>query len=168
MSFSLISVSRKKWDLFVVSPSDDMYYRWLFVIAMAVLYNWFIVVARWSQSQSSSCFCCPAEMVDGSSKSCFFFFFFTFLGHALTSYSWIITSAGWCWTTCLTLSTYWTLVFDFAQVTLFKNCSFLQLLKSFPHTQRHTECLFIYFIFLEILENVKFIAEYQRGVGIHI
>uniref|UniRef100_A0A8C3G816 Cyclic nucleotide gated channel subunit alpha 2 n=1 Tax=Cyclopterus lumpus TaxID=8103 RepID=A0A8C3G816_CYCLU len=29
----------KKWDLFVVSPSDDAYYRWLFVIATAVLYN---------------------------------------------------------------------------------------------------------------------------------
>uniref|UniRef100_A0A8C3AFV5 Cyclic nucleotide gated channel subunit alpha 2 n=1 Tax=Cyclopterus lumpus TaxID=8103 RepID=A0A8C3AFV5_CYCLU len=37
---------RKKWDLFVVSPSDDAYYRWLFVIATAVLYNWFLVVAR--------------------------------------------------------------------------------------------------------------------------
>uniref|UniRef100_A0A3Q2WDV1 Cyclic nucleotide gated channel subunit alpha 2b n=1 Tax=Haplochromis burtoni TaxID=8153 RepID=A0A3Q2WDV1_HAPBU len=37
---------RKKWDLFVVSPSDDVYYRWLFVIALAVLYNWFLVVAR--------------------------------------------------------------------------------------------------------------------------
>lgn len=37
---------RKKWDLFVVSPSDNAYYRWLFVIATAVLYNWFLVVAR--------------------------------------------------------------------------------------------------------------------------
>lgn len=32
--------------MFVVSPSDNAYYRWLFVIAMAVLYNWFLVVAR--------------------------------------------------------------------------------------------------------------------------
>ncbi|XP_034405531.1 cyclic nucleotide gated channel subunit alpha 2b [Cyclopterus lumpus] len=39
-------IFRKKWDLFVVSPSDDAYYRWLFVIATAVLYNWFLVVAR--------------------------------------------------------------------------------------------------------------------------
>ncbi|XP_034034602.1 cyclic nucleotide gated channel subunit alpha 2b [Thalassophryne amazonica] len=39
-------ISRKKWNLFVVSPSDDAYYRWLFVIAVAVLYNWFLVVAR--------------------------------------------------------------------------------------------------------------------------
>ncbi|XP_019719907.1 cyclic nucleotide gated channel subunit alpha 2b [Hippocampus comes] len=39
-------VLRKKWDVFVVSPSDDAYYRWLFVIAAAVLYNWFLVVAR--------------------------------------------------------------------------------------------------------------------------
>uniref|UniRef100_A0A3Q2Q705 Cyclic nucleotide gated channel subunit alpha 2 n=1 Tax=Fundulus heteroclitus TaxID=8078 RepID=A0A3Q2Q705_FUNHE len=38
--------SRKRWQLFVVSPSDDVYYRWLFVIAVAVLYNWFLVVAR--------------------------------------------------------------------------------------------------------------------------
>ncbi|XP_053188279.1 cyclic nucleotide gated channel subunit alpha 2b [Scomber japonicus] len=37
---------KKKWDLFVVSPSDNAYYRWLFVIATAVLYNWFLVVAR--------------------------------------------------------------------------------------------------------------------------
>lgn len=37
---------RKKCKLFVVSQSDDAYYRWLFVIATAVLYNWFIVVAR--------------------------------------------------------------------------------------------------------------------------
>ncbi|XP_037543602.1 cyclic nucleotide gated channel subunit alpha 2b [Nematolebias whitei] len=36
----------KQWDLFVVSPSDDMYYRWLFIIALTVLYNWFLVVAR--------------------------------------------------------------------------------------------------------------------------
>ncbi|XP_035034985.1 cyclic nucleotide gated channel subunit alpha 2b [Hippoglossus stenolepis] len=39
-------IFRKKWNLFVVSPSDDAYYRWLFVIAIAVLYNWFLVVAR--------------------------------------------------------------------------------------------------------------------------
>ncbi|XP_061596914.1 cyclic nucleotide gated channel subunit alpha 2b [Cololabis saira] len=39
-------IFRKKWDLFVVSPSDDAYYRWLFVITTAVLYNWFLVVAR--------------------------------------------------------------------------------------------------------------------------
>uniref|UniRef100_A0A3Q3X996 Cyclic nucleotide-binding domain-containing protein n=1 Tax=Mola mola TaxID=94237 RepID=A0A3Q3X996_MOLML len=37
---------RRKWNLFVVSPSDNAYYRWLFVIATAVLYNWFLVVAR--------------------------------------------------------------------------------------------------------------------------
>ncbi|XP_077597217.1 cyclic nucleotide gated channel subunit alpha 2b [Stigmatopora nigra] len=36
----------KQWEVFVVSPSDDAYYRWLFVIAVAVLYNWFLVVAR--------------------------------------------------------------------------------------------------------------------------
>ncbi|XP_049599718.1 cyclic nucleotide-gated cation channel [Syngnathus scovelli] len=39
-------ILRKKWDVFVVSPSDDAYYRWLFVITAAVLYNWFLVVAR--------------------------------------------------------------------------------------------------------------------------
>ncbi|XP_060911517.1 cyclic nucleotide gated channel subunit alpha 2b [Labrus mixtus] len=39
-------IFRKKWDLFVVSPADNAYYRWLFVIATAVLYNWFLVVAR--------------------------------------------------------------------------------------------------------------------------
>lgn len=44
--FQSLDVFRKKWNLFVVSPSDDGYYRWLFVIATAVLYNWFLVVAR--------------------------------------------------------------------------------------------------------------------------
>nr|XP_020454526.1 cyclic nucleotide-gated cation channel-like [Monopterus albus] len=39
-------IFRKKRLLFVLSPSDDAYYRWLFVIATAVLYNWFLVVAR--------------------------------------------------------------------------------------------------------------------------
>ncbi|XP_047463862.1 cyclic nucleotide gated channel subunit alpha 2b [Mugil cephalus] len=39
-------IFKKKWNLFVVSPSDNAYYRWLFVIATAVLYNWFLVVAR--------------------------------------------------------------------------------------------------------------------------
>ncbi|XP_074528755.1 cyclic nucleotide gated channel subunit alpha 2b isoform X2 [Halichoeres trimaculatus] len=39
-------IFKKKWDLFVVSPADNAYYRWLFVIATAVLYNWFLVVAR--------------------------------------------------------------------------------------------------------------------------
>ncbi|XP_053297291.1 cyclic nucleotide gated channel subunit alpha 2b [Pleuronectes platessa] len=39
-------IFRKKWNLFVVSPSDDAYYRWLSVIAIAVLYNWFLVVVR--------------------------------------------------------------------------------------------------------------------------
>ncbi|XP_056450585.1 cyclic nucleotide gated channel subunit alpha 2b [Gadus chalcogrammus] len=37
---------RKTWADMVVSPSDDSYYRWLFVIAAAVLYNWVLVVAR--------------------------------------------------------------------------------------------------------------------------
>lgn len=41
-----LHVLRKKWKMFVVSPSDNAYYRWLFVIATAVLYNWFLVVAR--------------------------------------------------------------------------------------------------------------------------
>ncbi|KAG9340175.1 hypothetical protein JZ751_021900 [Albula glossodonta] len=36
----------KKSDVFVVAPSDDMYYRWLFVIAATVLYNWCLLVAR--------------------------------------------------------------------------------------------------------------------------
>ncbi|KAG7252283.1 hypothetical protein CRUP_029331 [Coryphaenoides rupestris] len=37
---------RKMLGDMVVSPSDDGYYRWLFVIAAAVLYNWVLVVAR--------------------------------------------------------------------------------------------------------------------------
>ncbi|MEQ2188947.1 Cyclic nucleotide-gated olfactory channel, partial [Goodea atripinnis] len=49
-------ILRKRWELIVVSPSDDAYYRWLFVIAIAVLYNWFLVVARYFYSHSRSCF----------------------------------------------------------------------------------------------------------------
>ncbi|XP_062393378.1 cyclic nucleotide gated channel subunit alpha 2b [Sardina pilchardus] len=37
---------KKKRETFVISPSDDIYYRWLFVIAFAVLYNWVLLVAR--------------------------------------------------------------------------------------------------------------------------
>uniref|UniRef100_H2LZM8 Cyclic nucleotide gated channel subunit alpha 2 n=1 Tax=Oryzias latipes TaxID=8090 RepID=H2LZM8_ORYLA len=37
---------KKRWAFFVVSPSDDIYYRWLLVISITVLYNWFVVVAR--------------------------------------------------------------------------------------------------------------------------
>ncbi|XP_052006171.1 cyclic nucleotide gated channel subunit alpha 2a [Xyrauchen texanus] len=38
--------TKKKSDVFIMAPADDMYYRWLFVIATAVLYNWCFVVAR--------------------------------------------------------------------------------------------------------------------------
>ncbi|KAG5284205.1 hypothetical protein AALO_G00024080 [Alosa alosa] len=37
---------KKKRETFVISPSDDMHYRWLFVIGGAVLYNWVLLVAR--------------------------------------------------------------------------------------------------------------------------
>lgn len=39
-------VNRKKSDVFILAPADDMYYHWLFVIAAAVLYNWCLLVAR--------------------------------------------------------------------------------------------------------------------------
>lgn len=42
----LYLVIRKKSDVFILAPADDLYYRWLFVIATAVLYNWCFVVAR--------------------------------------------------------------------------------------------------------------------------
>ncbi|MEJ1280094.1 cyclic nucleotide gated channel alpha 2 [Cricetulus griseus] len=38
--------SKKKFELFVLDPAGDWYYRWLFVIAMPVLYNWCLLVAR--------------------------------------------------------------------------------------------------------------------------
>uniref|UniRef100_A0A7M4EJ49 Cyclic nucleotide gated channel subunit alpha 2 n=1 Tax=Crocodylus porosus TaxID=8502 RepID=A0A7M4EJ49_CROPO len=37
---------KKKWMVFVVDPSGDWYYRWLPVIALPVLYNWCLLVAR--------------------------------------------------------------------------------------------------------------------------
>ena len=42
----LLSASRKKWQIFVVDPAGDWYYRWLAVIAVPVLYNWCLLVAR--------------------------------------------------------------------------------------------------------------------------
>ncbi|XP_035266793.1 cyclic nucleotide-gated cation channel-like [Anguilla anguilla] len=38
--------AKKKPDVFVMAPADDMYYRWLFIIAAAVLYNWCLLVVR--------------------------------------------------------------------------------------------------------------------------
>uniref|UniRef100_A0A671QGQ3 Cyclic nucleotide gated channel subunit alpha 2a n=1 Tax=Sinocyclocheilus anshuiensis TaxID=1608454 RepID=A0A671QGQ3_9TELE len=47
---SRISISRPDHDgnnnVFILATADDLYYRWLFVIATAVLYNWCFVVAR--------------------------------------------------------------------------------------------------------------------------
>ncbi|KFZ63379.1 Cyclic nucleotide-gated olfactory channel, partial [Antrostomus carolinensis] len=37
---------KKKWQTFVVDPAGDWYYRWLAVIAVPVLYNWCLLVAR--------------------------------------------------------------------------------------------------------------------------
>ncbi|XP_032851808.2 cyclic nucleotide-gated olfactory channel isoform X1 [Tyto alba] len=37
---------KKKWQNFVVDPAGDWYYRWLAVIAVPVLYNWCLLVAR--------------------------------------------------------------------------------------------------------------------------
>ncbi|XP_040525696.1 cyclic nucleotide-gated olfactory channel isoform X1 [Gallus gallus] len=37
---------KKKWQSFVVDPARDWYYRWLAVIAVPVLYNWCLLVAR--------------------------------------------------------------------------------------------------------------------------
>lgn len=45
---------RKQWETFIVSPSDDIYYYWLFFIAAAVLYNWVLLVARCDFSPSLS------------------------------------------------------------------------------------------------------------------
>uniref|UniRef100_A0A8D0FFR5 Cyclic nucleotide gated channel subunit alpha 2 n=1 Tax=Strix occidentalis caurina TaxID=311401 RepID=A0A8D0FFR5_STROC len=36
---------QKKWQIFVVDPAGDWYYRWLAVIAVPVLYNWCLLVA---------------------------------------------------------------------------------------------------------------------------
>ncbi|XP_072550404.1 cyclic nucleotide gated channel subunit alpha 2b [Salminus brasiliensis] len=37
---------KEKWEGFIISQSDDVYYYWLFFIALAVLYNWVLLVAR--------------------------------------------------------------------------------------------------------------------------
>ncbi|DAA13266.1 cyclic nucleotide-gated channel alpha-2 [Bos indicus] len=38
--------TKKKFELFVLDPAGDWYYRWLFLIALPVLYNWCLLVAR--------------------------------------------------------------------------------------------------------------------------
>uniref|UniRef100_A0A6Q2ZEW7 Cyclic nucleotide-binding domain-containing protein n=1 Tax=Esox lucius TaxID=8010 RepID=A0A6Q2ZEW7_ESOLU len=48
--------SMKKWEVFIVSPSDDMYYRWLFVIATACLL-YFVCRACFNQLQTSNYIC---------------------------------------------------------------------------------------------------------------
>ncbi|XP_048883292.1 cyclic nucleotide gated channel subunit alpha 2a [Brienomyrus brachyistius] len=45
-SSTKINRPKKKSDVFILAPADDMYYRWLFVIATAVLYNWCFLVVR--------------------------------------------------------------------------------------------------------------------------
>nr|XP_020640100.1 cyclic nucleotide-gated olfactory channel [Pogona vitticeps] len=37
---------KKTWTIFVVDPAGEWYYRWLFAIALPVLYNWSMLVAR--------------------------------------------------------------------------------------------------------------------------
>ncbi|KAM6427059.1 cyclic nucleotide-gated channel alpha-2 [Liasis olivaceus] len=37
---------KKKWKVLVVDPAGQWYYRWLLVIAIPVLYNWCMLVAR--------------------------------------------------------------------------------------------------------------------------
>uniref|UniRef100_A0A3B4BRN4 Cyclic nucleotide-binding domain-containing protein n=1 Tax=Pygocentrus nattereri TaxID=42514 RepID=A0A3B4BRN4_PYGNA len=37
---------KEKWEGLIISQSDDVYYYWLFFIALAVLYNWVLLVAR--------------------------------------------------------------------------------------------------------------------------
>lgn len=41
-----LCVCDRYWKTFVVDPSQSYYYRWLFVISFAVLYNIVIVIAR--------------------------------------------------------------------------------------------------------------------------
>lgn len=44
--FVSLSVRRRKCNIVVLSPSDDMYYHWLMVIGVAVFYNWTLLVVR--------------------------------------------------------------------------------------------------------------------------
>lgn len=45
-ALAFLSASRRKWLFFVVDPAGDWYYHWLAVIAVPVLYNWCLLVAR--------------------------------------------------------------------------------------------------------------------------
>ncbi|KAF7651594.1 hypothetical protein LDENG_00108880 [Lucifuga dentata] len=38
--------TKRKWNVLVLSPSDDAYYNWLMVIGAAVFYNWTLLVVR--------------------------------------------------------------------------------------------------------------------------
>lgn len=45
-ALAFLSASRRKWLFFVVDPAGDWYYHWLAVIAVPVLYNWCLLIAR--------------------------------------------------------------------------------------------------------------------------
>ncbi|KAG9344163.1 hypothetical protein JZ751_012646 [Albula glossodonta] len=35
-------------EVFVINPADSLYYYWLFIIAMPVMYNWTMIIARYT------------------------------------------------------------------------------------------------------------------------
>lgn len=48
---------RRRCNIVVLSPSDDVYYHWLMVIGAAVFYNWTLLVVRLGTNDSCSSFC---------------------------------------------------------------------------------------------------------------
>lgn len=43
----LFFLSRPKKEIYVIDPSGNAYYNWLFCITMPVMYNWTMIIARW-------------------------------------------------------------------------------------------------------------------------
>uniref|UniRef100_A0A8C6T2I5 Cyclic nucleotide gated channel subunit alpha 1a n=1 Tax=Neogobius melanostomus TaxID=47308 RepID=A0A8C6T2I5_9GOBI len=47
MSYSLLpSATSRPKELLVINPAGNLYYNWLFVIALPVMYNWTMIIAR--------------------------------------------------------------------------------------------------------------------------
>lgn len=45
ISFCLLF--REKKEVFVIDPSGNLYYNWLFCITLPVMYNWIMIIARY-------------------------------------------------------------------------------------------------------------------------
>ncbi|XP_061862739.1 cyclic nucleotide-gated olfactory channel [Colius striatus] len=60
---------KRRWQIFVVDPAGDWYYRWLAVITVPVLYNWCLLIARACFSDLQETYCVLWLVLDYVSDS---------------------------------------------------------------------------------------------------